>query len=76
MEHLKAREMMTVYCNGCLQRYAVIFEPDFAKGEEDQVKPQAPIICPFCAGEDVEQEGEKVTEVRAYNADVLKGMCR
>lgn len=79
MKHLGARDCATIYCNRCCQRFAIIFEPDFARGEEDQCKPQMPCVCPFCGADDadaLEQEGEVQKDVKAYNVGVIRNMVR
>lgn len=72
MKPLHAREGATIYCNSCLTRWYLILEPDFAKGEEDQVKPQKPKLCPFCGEEDLEQEGKTITDARVLSEETLR----
>lgn len=72
MKHLGARQGATIYCNSCLQRWAIIFEPEFARGEEDQVKPQMPVLCPFCGEENLEQEGQVIKDARIVSDELIR----
>ena len=72
MKHLSAREAATIYCNFCLKRWALVFEPDFARGEEDQVQPQLPIYCPFCGEQDLEQEGKAIKDARILSDELIR----
>lgn len=72
MEYLEARTGATIFCNDCLQRFFLIFEPEFSKDEDPQPRPQRPRVCPFCEGTDLEQEGKTVKDARVLSEAFLR----